>query len=114
MVASESPTYSGTLGVFDARSVTYVEVRGDEDGVRVDDVERVFSEYRPRLFYVNPIAQNPTGAVLPARRAKQIVALAHMEYHGWEHAGMCASKTDTASCWYNVDTFFMSKDGGYT
>jgi hypothetical protein len=45
---------------------------------------------------------------------KQIVALAHMEYHGWEHAGMCASKTDTASCWYNVDTYFMSRDGGYT
>ena len=76
VVASESPTYSGTLGVFDARGVTYVEVRSDEDGVRVDDVERVFAEYRPRLFYVNPIAQNPTGAVLPARRAKQIVAFA--------------------------------------
>ncbi|HKU80807.1 MAG TPA: PLP-dependent aminotransferase family protein [Candidatus Tumulicola sp.] len=76
VVAAESPTYSGTLGVFDARGVTYVEVRSDEDGVRVDDVERVFSDYRPRLFYVNPIAQNPTGAVLPARRAKQIVTLA--------------------------------------
>jgi hypothetical protein len=44
---------------------------------------------------------------------KQIVALAHMEHHCWEHAGMCASKTDTASCWYNVDTFLMSKDGGH-
>ncbi len=76
VVASEIPTYSGTLGVFDARGVTYVEVRSDGDGVRVDDVERVFAEYRPRLFYVNPIAQNPTGAVLPQRRAKQIVALA--------------------------------------
>ncbi len=76
VVASESPTYWGSLGVFDARGVTYVEVRGDEDGVRSDDVERVFAEYRPRLLYVNPIAQNPTGAVLPARRAKQIVALA--------------------------------------
>ena len=51
-------------------------MRSDADGVRTDDVERVFAEYRPRLFYVNPIAQNPTGAVLPARRAKQIVALA--------------------------------------
>jgi DNA-binding transcriptional MocR family regulator len=76
VVASESPTYWGSLGVFDARGVTYVEVRGDDDGVRSDDVERVFAEYRPRLFYVNPIAQNPTGAVLPARRAKHIVALA--------------------------------------
>jgi len=76
VVASESPTYWGSLGVFDARGVTYVEVRGDENGVRPDDVERVFEEYRPRLLYVNPIAQNPIGAVLPARRAKQIVVLA--------------------------------------
>lgn len=76
VVASESPTYSGTLGVFDARGVTYVEVASDADGVRPDDAERVFSEYRPRLLYVNPIAQNPTGAVLPQRRAKQLVALA--------------------------------------
>jgi DNA-binding transcriptional MocR family regulator len=76
VVAAESPTYSGTLGVFDVRGATYVEVASDVDGVRPDDVERVFSEYRPRLFYINPIAQNPTGAVLPQRRAKQIVALA--------------------------------------
>jgi len=76
VVASESPAYSGTLGVFDARGVTYVEVQSDGDGIRPDDAERVFSEYRPRLLYVNPIAQNPTGAVLLQRRAKQIVALA--------------------------------------
>jgi hypothetical protein len=44
---------------------------------------------------------------------KRIVALGHMEYHGWEHAGMCASKTDTAACWYNVDTYNLSNDGGY-
>jgi hypothetical protein len=44
---------------------------------------------------------------------KRIVALGHMEYHGWEHPGTCASKTDTASCWYNVDTFYNSTDGGY-
>lgn len=76
VVAAESPSYSGTLGIFDARGVTYVEVQSDGDGVRVDDVERVFAEYRPRLFYLNPIAQNPTGAVLPQRRAKAVVALA--------------------------------------
>lgn len=75
-VASESPTYSGTLGVFDARGVIYAEVRSDDEGVRLDDVERIFAERRPRLFYLNPIAQNPTGAVLNRRRAKQIVALA--------------------------------------
>jgi hypothetical protein len=44
---------------------------------------------------------------------KRIVALGHMEYHGWEHPGMCASETDSASCWYNVDTYNLSEDGGY-
>jgi hypothetical protein len=44
---------------------------------------------------------------------RRVVALGHMEYHGWEHAGMCASKTDSSACWYNADTFFMSEDGGY-
>jgi hypothetical protein len=44
---------------------------------------------------------------------KRVAAPGHMEYHGWEHAGMCASKTDDVSCWYNADTFFMSQDGGY-
>jgi hypothetical protein len=43
---------------------------------------------------------------------KRIVALGHMEFHGWEH-GMCGLKTDTITCWYNVDTFNMSVDGGY-
>jgi len=76
VVASESPTYSGTLGVFDARGASYVEVRSDADGVRIDDVERVFAEYRPRLFSICPIAENPTGVVLPARRGKAIVELA--------------------------------------
>ena len=76
VVAAEAPTYAGTLGVFDARGARYAEVRSDAEGVRVDDVERVFAEERPRLFYVAPIAVNPTGAVLPARRAKAIVALA--------------------------------------
>ncbi len=44
---------------------------------------------------------------------KKIVALGHMEYHGWEHPGMCSQKNDTAACWYNVDTFNISEDGGY-
>jgi len=76
VVAAESPSYAPTLGVFDARGATYVEIAADSGGLRVDDVERVFAEYRPRLFYVNPFAQNPTGAVLSERRAKAVVALA--------------------------------------
>ncbi|GAC1311383.1 MAG: PLP-dependent aminotransferase family protein [Vulcanimicrobiaceae bacterium] len=76
VVAAESPSYAPTLGIFDARGASYVEIASDGGGIRVDDVERVFAQYRPRLFYVNPFAQNPIGAILPERRAKAIVALA--------------------------------------
>ena len=44
---------------------------------------------------------------------KRIVALGHMEYHGWEHTGMCAQKGDTPTCWYNAETISISDDGGY-
>jgi len=45
---------------------------------------------------------------------KQIIALGHMEYHGWEHPGECSLQGNyTAACWYNGDTFHVSKDGGY-
>jgi GntR family transcriptional regulator/MocR family aminotransferase len=70
VVAAESPSYAPTLGIFDARGATYVELVSGDGGIRVDDVERVFAQYRPRLLYVNPFAQNPTGAVLPDRRAR--------------------------------------------
>jgi len=42
-----------------------------------------------------------------------IVALGHMEYHGWEHPGQCSSKDYDPACWYNADTFHLSKNGGY-
>jgi len=41
-----------------------------------------------------------------------VAALGHMEYHGWEHPGMCRT-TDTNACWYNADTLHVSRDGGY-
>ncbi len=108
VVAAESPSYAPTLGVFDARGATYVEVAADAGGIRVDDLERVFAEYRPRLFYVNPFAQNPTGAVLSERRAKAVVALARrydvvvledqtgwvFTYHGEAPAPLAAHDTD--------------------
>lgn len=44
---------------------------------------------------------------------RRVVALGHMEYHGWEHPGMCSTTNYTPACWYNADTFHLSTDGGY-
>jgi hypothetical protein len=44
---------------------------------------------------------------------KRIVALGHMEFHGWEHPGMCNTNAYNEACWYNAVTFHLSQDGGY-
>jgi hypothetical protein len=41
-----------------------------------------------------------------------IYALVHDEYHGWEHAGECATVTYDVKCWYNAVTLAVSTDGG--
>jgi len=70
VVASESPTYPGTLGVFGARGASYVEERSDANGVRIDEVEQVFAEYRARLISHWLIAVNPTETGAHARGGK--------------------------------------------
>jgi hypothetical protein len=42
-----------------------------------------------------------------------VIALGHMEYHGWEHPDECKQNTYTSACWYNADTFHLSQDDGY-
>ena len=42
-----------------------------------------------------------------------VVALGHMEYHGWAHPGECHDGVGSVSCWYNAHTYLFSEDGGY-
>jgi hypothetical protein len=45
------------------------------------------------------------------REGKDVYALVHEEYHGYEHPGRC-STTAAFFCWYNAVTFARSADGG--
>ena len=45
-------------------------------GLQVDAVERAVLAERPRLLYLNPTAQNPTGTVLAADRRARLARLA--------------------------------------
>jgi hypothetical protein len=49
---------------------------------------------------------------------RRIVALAHTEYHGYSHPGMCVNGTGPgerlANCWWNTIAFAQSSDGGYS
>jgi len=53
-----------------------VPVESDEGGVMLDKLEEAIKEHHPKLFYVIPSFQNPSGRTLAADRRKPIADLA--------------------------------------
>jgi 2-aminoadipate transaminase len=76
-VAVEAPTYLGALMAFTGSEATIVGASMDADGVCVDELEQRFSSAQPvpKLCYVIPDFQNPTGLSLSAERREALVAL---------------------------------------
>jgi len=80
-VLVEKPTYLGALQAFNQYQATYAVVPMDEDGMRVDEVERVLSQrassgQRIKFIYALPNFQNPTGRSLSLDRRRRLVELA--------------------------------------
>src|SRR5436305_3120308 len=80
-VLCERPTYLGALQAFNQYQASYVVVPMDEDGMRVDEVERALARdasgpRRIKLIYAIPNFQNPTGRSLSAERRPRLVELA--------------------------------------
>ncbi len=72
----ESPTYPGALAAARAAGVRPVPVPVDEGGIRPDLLEETFALTRARCVYVQPLFQNPTGAVLDAGRRQEVLRVA--------------------------------------
>lgn len=57
----------------------HVKIRGlpiDDDGIIPDAFETACRDLRPKALYCNPTDQNPTTAVMPEMRRRQIAAIA--------------------------------------
>lgn len=75
-VLVESPTFPGALDAFRSAGARAVAVQLGEAGLRAADVELALSRTRPRLLYVTPTFNNPTGTVLPAADRARVAELA--------------------------------------
>jgi DNA-binding transcriptional MocR family regulator len=76
-LVTEDPTY---LGVIDIAQTRRVQIRGipmDQEGIRLDMLENYLIDNTPRLIYVMPSFQNPTGTVMPLHRRRQLLNLAY-------------------------------------
>ncbi len=75
-VIVESPTFLGALDVFRRFGARSVALPVDDHGVRTDVLADLIERTRPKLLYLAPHFHNPTGAVLPIERRREIGRLA--------------------------------------
>lgn len=77
----ELPSYVGALQAFNAYGCRTIGVMGDDDGMRMDDLEQKLRRLRNeeehyKFVYVVPDFQNPNGVTMPEERRKTLVKLA--------------------------------------
>ena len=57
----EQPTYSGTIKVFKNKDINLVGIDLLEDGIILIELEEKIKQYKPKVIYVTPTFNNPTG-----------------------------------------------------
>ena len=76
-VVAEDPSFVGALNSFRASGAKTVGVPMEEDGVDLEKLEEAFAANpRPKLFYIIPNFQNPTGLVTSLEKRRAIYELA--------------------------------------
>ena len=76
VILVESPTFVHTVEIFDMFEAKCVAVDMDDNGICTDDLEAKIQQYHPKMIYVIPTFQNPSGRTLSLERRKQVAELA--------------------------------------
>ena len=75
VILCESPTFVHGVEIFEMFQARCIGCRTDELGIDPEDVEKKILEYHPKMVYVIPTFQNPTGKTLPAERRQKLAEL---------------------------------------
>lgn len=76
VVLVENPSYLGALQTFRLYQANLIAAPTDEDGLVLDSLERLIQAHHPKVLYVIPTFQNPTGITLAAERRAPIAEMA--------------------------------------
>ena len=76
VVFTESPSYDRALTLFRRHGATIVGVPLQADGPDLAALEALLAQHKPKLFYVIPDFQNPSGATCSGAKRRRIVELA--------------------------------------
>ncbi|MDP2806880.1 MAG: PLP-dependent aminotransferase family protein [bacterium] len=81
-VIVELPSYVGGLQAFTAYRAKMVGVPQDDEGMRMDKLEKILAKMaqknkKPKFIYVVPDFQNPSGITMTLERRKKLLELAY-------------------------------------
>jgi 2-aminoadipate transaminase len=76
LVFTESPSYDRALTLFRRNGAEVAGVPLQADGPDIEALEKMLAQRVPKLFYVIPDFQNPSGATCSAAKRKRLVELA--------------------------------------
>jgi 2-aminoadipate transaminase len=82
IVVVELPTYVGGLQAFNAYRARMIGVPQDDEGMRMDLLEKTLAKLakrnkKPKFIYVVPDFQNPSGVTMSLERRKKLLDLAY-------------------------------------
>lgn len=75
-VFTETPTYPGAIAAFRSRGAKIVEIPMLADGICLERLEENLRTFRPKLIYVMPNIQNPTGCSYSLQKRARLMGLA--------------------------------------
>jgi 2-aminoadipate transaminase len=75
VILVESPTFVHTVEIFDMFEAKCIAVATDDNGMVPEDLEQKIKEHNPKMVYVIPTFQNPTGRTLSQDRRQKIAEL---------------------------------------
>jgi 2-aminoadipate transaminase len=76
VIFTEAPSYDRAITIFRRHGANVIGVPLQADGPDIAALEKLLAQHKPKLFYVIPDFQNPSGATCSAAKRGQIVALA--------------------------------------
>lgn len=75
-VIVESPTYTGAIASFKMRGANIITVPIYQGGIDIEQLEKSIIHHKPKLVYLMPNFQNPTGYTYDSDKKRKIVELA--------------------------------------
>lgn len=72
VVLVESPTYLAAVQAFAVHGARMIGVETDDEGVVPEALDEAIRTHRPRMVYLIPTFQNPTGRTMPAERREAV------------------------------------------